>query len=64
LGQCGNGELLLVAQDRAYSTQDPIGRVTKPRLTCSITSSASTMPNADTRQSATEAPWSSRCRRV
>jgi hypothetical protein len=41
----------------------PIGRVTKPRLTCSITSNASTMLNADTRQSATEAPWSSRCRR-
>jgi hypothetical protein len=38
-------------------------RVTKPRLTCSITSSASTMLNADTRQSATGAPWSSRCRR-
>src|ERR1700722_5811300 len=40
-----------------------IGCVTKPRLTCSITSNASTMLNVDTRQSATEAPWSSRCRR-
>jgi hypothetical protein len=37
--------------------------VTKPRLTCSLTSNASTMLNADTRQSATKAPWSSRCRR-
>ena len=37
--------------------------IAPPRLTCSITSNASTMLNADTRQSATEAPWSSRCRR-
>src|SRR4029077_18632192 len=40
-----------------------IGCVTKPRLTCSITSNASTMLNVDTRQSATKAPCSSRCRR-
>jgi hypothetical protein len=33
----------------------PMERMTTPRLTCSITSSASTMLNADTRQSATEA---------
>ena len=40
-----------------------IGRVMKPRLKCSITSNTFTMLNAGTRQSATEAPWSSGCRR-
>ena len=35
LGQCGDGELLLIAEDRTDSPAKLIGHVTKPRLTCS-----------------------------
>ena len=42
---------------KTYRTRD------EAKAECLTTSSASTMPNARTRQSATEAPWSSRCRR-
>ncbi len=51
LGQCGDGELLLVAEDRAHSREDLQDAETRPRLTCSTTSSASTIRNGGTRRS-------------
>ena len=51
LGQCRDGELLLIAEDRAHRATKPTGRATKPEPTCSTTSSASTTPNDGTRRS-------------
>ena len=53
LGQCRNGEVLLVTEDPSGQIAKPIGRVTRQRRMCSITSNASTMLNVGTRQSAT-----------
>ena len=53
LGQCSNRELLLLAQKASACAQNTIERGRKPKLTCSTTSSASTMLNARTRHSAT-----------
>ena len=62
LGQCGDGELLLFAQDRAHGPQNISDPGTKPGPMCSTTSSASTIPNAGTPRSAIGAPWSSKSR--
>ena len=50
LGQCRDGELLLVAEDRAHRRKTYRTR-TKPEPMCSTTSSASTIPNDGTRRS-------------
>ena len=50
LGQRGDGELLLVAQDRADSAQNVSNKGRGQEPMCSTTSSASTIPSADTRR--------------
>ena len=64
LGQRRDGELLLVAQDRANGAQNvsDTGRGQEPM--CSTISSASTTRSAGTRRSDISALWSSSCRLV
>jgi hypothetical protein len=59
----GDGELFLLAGRPSVQRKGPIERVTTPRLTCSITSSA--FYNAKRRHSKIgyRSPRSSRCRR-
>ena len=60
LGQCGDGELLLVAQDRAHRPARSTAPATTPGPMCSTTSSASTTRSGGTRPSAISALLSSR----
>ena len=60
LGQCGDGELLLLAEDRTNSAQSLSDQATKPRPMCSTTLSASTIPSAGIRRWAISALLSSK----
>ena len=61
LGQRGDGELLLIAEDGAHGAADIPDARRGPRPTYSITSSASTIRSDGTRRWDISARWSSKC---